>query len=321
MQSDTLLGPFFFECVLGSSSSSSCHTHLGAGQCSFLLEELHSSRSSPSFKLLAVTQFLCARPSSLACKLDLQLPEEQQQHQEVVVPAVTGDGANGGASVNASTTLSVQHSVVAAGLGGQQSKSSRSSSASSAAATSGGGRATVFEEVLLMGQDGACSHSSHRGEPLHSGFCEKPLNSLLHCDVTAFLQKPSTTSSQQQLQQQQTQDLLQCALDVSLRVPWVLQDGKSVNAALLCGLASKVLCVLAERPGAPAAVVHTALCILSAAQTTELLRVLERAGLVEEKRPTVTTHLSDPFEARQVLMRKPPPGAEAVSGYFVLNCC
>lgn len=251
-----------------------------------LLEELHLPEASPSFKVLAVSQFLCSRPAALACKLELLSPEEQVQ---------------AGAAGSMSSVLGVELESPAKG----------------AAVGS-------TEEVLLMSHDG--TGSSGRGEAVHSGFCEKPLNTLVHCDVTAALPShlPTSNRSSDAPGAGESKGLLQCAADANTgsecSVPWLLLDG-TVNVALLCGLASKVLSTLAERPGAPAPVIHTALCILSAAQTTQLLEVLQRAHLVEERVARADTQIADPFQSAAVLRRAIAAKATGHAGYFVVNSC
>lgn len=293
VQSDSLLAPYYLECLLGSNNNQSgpqSDTSAPLGTLGYLLEELHSDTVSQSFKVLAVSQLLCARSAALASTLELVAPEEH---------------ILAGAPASALSTLAVD--------------------------TSGPGPTTLAregtEEVLFVGLSGAApplpGSSAHRVEASHSGFCEKPLNSVVLCDITACVPSQLPAASSGSLHDHC--GLMKCALEASSHggcVPWLLLDG-TVNVALLCGLASNVLAVLAERPGAPRSVIHTALCILSATQTAQLLQVMRQAGLVEERAARVDARLRDPFATLGTDRRNKGSFAAtntaSDAGYFIVN--
>lgn len=138
-------------------------------------------------------------------------------------------------------------------------------------ATSGGG-ADKEEEVPLLGEESF--------EP-HSGFCDKSLNQI-RADFV-LLAAPAANSPPSP----------PSAVPVGSRradehsPAWVLPDG-STNGPVQRALCAKVLAVLADKPGADADTLHTALVVLSLEHTRALLELMEQNGLVHSRRCAAT---------------------------------
>jgi hypothetical protein len=128
----------------------------------------------------------------------------------------------------------------------------------------------------------------------HSGFCEKSLNAISAHMVAAAasLEAPSREGVVGDGPRQGTGEV---------PVPWEVWEAEGderhlrVNHALLRLFSAKVMAVLADRPGASAAVIHTAVLVLSAVQLEEMLGVLLRGGQVVKRVPTAQTRRRGPF--------------------------
>jgi len=123
------------------------------------------------------------------------------------------------------------------------------------------------EEVPLLGEESF--------EP-HSGFCDKSLNQI-RADFV-LLAAPANSAPSPPA----------AAVPVEARLPnernpaWVLPGG-STNGPVQRALCAKVLAVLADKPGADAGTLHTALVVLNLEHTQALLELMEQKGLVHSR--------------------------------------
>jgi hypothetical protein len=173
------------------------------------------------------------------------------------------------------------------------------------------GECALAERALLL--PGAVTFVDPNVCEEHSGFCEKSLNA-----ISAHLATAAANTAAPAREGVLGDGPRRGAGEVA--VPWevweVAGDGRQlrVNHALLRLLSAKVMAVLADRPGASAAAIHTAVLVLSAAQLEALLDALQRDGQVEKKVPTVQTRRRGLFASAT---GKAGTGERTEPAYFV----
>ena len=129
----------------------------------------------------------------------------------------------------------------------------------------------------------------------HSGFCERALN-----DSKADL-RISGSREVLPFNQQHDATLLAAILSqpcAGCVLPWQAEENGElkVNSELFQSFASKVLAILADKPGSNFANIHASLLVLGVRQTRELLRIMLEVDFIACKKAARVTTVPGPFD-------------------------